>query len=291
MMEFEEWITTAEFVALLWEKLTERQGLSEAQNSINEEEIPEEAMAVAVKVTTEVTAKAVMKITTETAMKIAARHGVVDARDELEAGKSIERAVAARILHEFMVRELGESDLVDVKKANELRDLYDCHVCVNHVAQVYCKEIMPAWREGIFGMRERLQKREALEILGRLFSQERRSEQGDQTKLREERRDSENDIRELPFSSVKTFLLEYPKTAHLDVRTPWEFANGHANDAKNIPLFRLLENPGLLDLPKNEPILIGCDGGYRSKMAAHCLLASGYQRVYYYGFDKDAFTV
>ena len=48
--------------------------------------------------------------------------------------------------------ELGVPDLQDISVANVLADLYTCHTCVNHIAQIYLRGIMEAQtveREGV----------------------------------------------------------------------------------------------------------------------------------------------
>ena len=49
---------------------------------------------------------------------------------------------AARILH-FYIRDILEKpDLPDITPAAVLRDLYDCRICVNAIAQMYLRGIM-----------------------------------------------------------------------------------------------------------------------------------------------------
>ena len=54
----------------------------------------------------------------------------------------ITRKQAAIIIHEFMRKVLLEEDEPDVSAARELKDLYDCRVCVKHIEQMYVKGIM-----------------------------------------------------------------------------------------------------------------------------------------------------
>ncbi len=53
------------------------------------------------------------------------------------------RKDAAIAGHELLLKH-GISDLPDIFEASELKDLYDCRVCVNHIAQVYLRHIMDA---------------------------------------------------------------------------------------------------------------------------------------------------
>lgn len=63
--------------------------------------------------------------------------------DELrEAITGVKRQTAAGIVHKYLLNVLRESDEADIRGAYVLKDLFDCRVCVNHVAQVYLKGIM-----------------------------------------------------------------------------------------------------------------------------------------------------
>lgn len=63
----------------------------------------------------------------------------------------------------------------------------------------------------------------------------------------------------------------------IDVRTPEEYAGGHAARAVNIPLDTLM---GSLDrLEKNEPVYLICQTGRRSGQAAEMLKGAGFSNV------------
>lgn len=73
---------------------------------------------------------------------------------------------------------------------------------------------------------------------------------------------------------------------YLDVRTPEEFTAGHASGAINIPYtYRvgsgMVKNPNFLEevsshFGKYNEIIVGCQSGTRSRMAATDLLAAGF---------------
>ena len=71
-------------------------------------------------------------------------NGWIEFEDKLYRDDEINRKNIARIIHLYLLKEKGISDLKDISKAAELRDLYDCRVCANHVAQVYLRDIMSA---------------------------------------------------------------------------------------------------------------------------------------------------
>ena len=64
----------------------------------------------------------------------------------------------------------------------------------------------------------------------------------------------------------------------LDVRTKAEFAGGHAEGSKNIPLDQLSGNISKLD--KSKPIVAVCASGMRSGSAVNLLKKHGFTEVY-----------
>ncbi len=70
--------------------------------------------------------------------------GWIEDQDERFCNNSLNRQTVARIIHQFMKIELGVPDLANISAASELADLYTCHTCVNHIAQVYLRGIMEA---------------------------------------------------------------------------------------------------------------------------------------------------
>ena len=63
----------------------------------------------------------------------------------------------------------------------------------------------------------------------------------------------------------------------VDVRTPDEFAAGHIGGAVNIPLNHLRER--MNELPSHRPLLVHCQSGYRSSLAASLLERAGFTTV------------
>ena len=68
--------------------------------------------------------------------------GVLETGDLSETFEEIDRRSVARILHNYMRIVLGIKDEPDISKAYVLKDLFDCRVCANHIAQVYLKGVM-----------------------------------------------------------------------------------------------------------------------------------------------------
>lgn len=103
--------------------------------------------------------------------------GWLEDQDERFCEKNLNRQTAARILHQFMKIELCVPDLQDISAANVLADLYTCHTCVNHIAQVFLRGIMDAQfieRDGneykIFNHLEEMTLEESKNCLKRLYS-------------------------------------------------------------------------------------------------------------------------
>ena len=66
----------------------------------------------------------------------------------------------------------------------------------------------------------------------------------------------------------------------IDVRTPGEFANGHISNAGQLNYYSLDFKRKLLLLPRNQPVYLYCNTGYRSQRAAEILADNGYKQVY-----------
>jgi hydroxyacylglutathione hydrolase len=63
----------------------------------------------------------------------------------------------------------------------------------------------------------------------------------------------------------------------IDVRTPEEYAEGHIQGAKPIPLQILPDH--LADVPKDKQVYVYCHSGRRSAKAAKLLASHGFTRV------------
>jgi len=213
-------------------------------------------------------------------MQIALRHGWMTPEDAALPKEPLRRNEAARILHEFLRRELGEADEENWDAAKSLKDLYDCRTCVAHVAQVYCKGIMEARGEA-FGMREEVSDEEANLIAGRaVWTENRLKPQKAETVRRRE--GEQNPAKRVTKREAAALMAERKDLLCIDVRTAGEYGAGHLEGFVNLPLMKLLEEPWKVSENKNRPILLGCDGGYRSEIAARCLEDEGYGLIFYY---------
>lgn len=79
------------------------------------------------------------------------------------------------------------------------------------------------------------------------------------------------------------YQVAYATRDHLliDVRTPEEFASGHIPGAVNIALPTLPQQ--MVTLPKEQPIVLYCRSGARSREAAKILSQGGFNDVYNLG--------
>ena len=88
--------------------------------------------------------------------------------------EQMDRRHVAASVHQYLLETLGEKDEENWDAAKELKDLYDCRVCVTHIAQMYVKGIMPALlpEDKIWGTREPVDKDELTEIVERVISRQ-----------------------------------------------------------------------------------------------------------------------
>ena len=209
-------------------------------------------------------------------------HGWLEPQDVTRKEEFICRGDAARILHEFVQRELGEADEEDWGAAKELKDLYDCRVCVKHVAQMVCKGIMTA-KDGVFARGEHVTCLEAREAFQRLWDPEARRAEVEKTAVSPK---EGNAPKKLTKEEAMRMLKECAGIRFWDVRTPGEHAAGSPEGAENLPLLQLISHPERAASDLETPILLGCDGGYRSEMAALRLKDAGYVNVSYFGWKS-----
>lgn len=218
--------------------------------------------------------------------------GWLEEVDILWAKKAIEKRGAARIVHQFLRNVCKEEDEIDWNPAKKLEDLYDCRTCVNHVAQVFVKGIMcgrqeeeinengrdKKQRRSLFGMGDFLSYEEALKIVERMFNKEQRiGQEAFETDLPKTKR----------LSFEEAVLRADEKHAVLiDVRTQSEYEAHHLPHALSLPLAALLKNPYVPNASQTKPILLYCNQGYNSEIAANCLVEAGYEKVYYFGLNN-----
>ena len=70
--------------------------------------------------------------------------GLIEAEDIHQRDKKMTRGDAARFAHLYLRGIKKIPDLTDISKAEVVRDLYDCRVCANYIAQVFLRGVMSA---------------------------------------------------------------------------------------------------------------------------------------------------
>ena len=84
----------------------------------------------------------------------------------------------------------------------------------------------------------------------------------------------------IPINIKEVFeiIIEEKDYLILDVRTPEEYAEGHLEGAKLIPVSELEDK--LNEIPKDKPVVVYCRSGRRSATAADILVENGFSQVY-----------
>ncbi len=90
-------------------------------------------------------------------------------------------------------------------------------------------------------------------------------------------RETEN----INLEEIKDILKSNKEAKLLDVRSPQEYKEGHLNGAVNIPLYELEACCDCKLNKKNEPIIVYCQSGTRSKKAIKILKNYGYSNLYH----------
>ena len=75
-------------------------------------------------------------------------------------------------------------------------------------------------------------------------------------------------------------LMNDDSTILIDVREADEFAGGHIQDARNIPVAKLAERASELEAQKDNPVIVTCQSGTRSLAAGKTLTKLGFTKVY-----------
>lgn len=77
-----------------------------------------------------------------------------------------------------------------------------------------------------------------------------------------------------------TLLINRDDAVVIDVRDAGEFASGHLQGARNIPVARFAERASELEKLKDRPVIVCCASGVRSVKACEELKKLGFSRVH-----------
>lgn len=197
--------------------------------------------------------------------------GIVEDYDITNINNPIERRSAARIVHDVLLTEFSEKDEDEWSAAENLRDLYICHTCVMHIAQVYVKGIMLGRDNNMFDTHGSITSAEAAEIIVRMLDKEQRTPQT-QGRVFKSKTLSPDEASEMMLHDSKAMLI--------DVRANEEYTIGHICGSICIPLKDISNNPFSVCERKDTPIILYCQKGYKSSLAAQALIDAGYSRIY-----------
>lgn len=84
---------------------------------------------------------------------------------------------------------------------------------------------------------------------------------------------------EISVTDLAALMGASPRPRLIDVRTPGEYASGHAAHAETAPLQQLGGLVAGLDLPKEAPVYLICQSGGRSMRACQMLRKQGFDAV------------
>ncbi|WP_336785838.1 S-layer homology domain-containing protein [Paenibacillus sp. MMO-177] len=204
-------------------------------------------------------------------MDYALYKGIIEDYDITNISKPIERRSAARIVHEALLTEFGERDEYEWSAAENLRDLYSCHTCVMHIAQVYVKGIMHGRDNNVFDAVGSLTRAEAAAVIVRMLDRDQRIPQIGRREFQ---------INNLSPDEAWQLMLNDKTAMLVDVRTHEDYKIGHIQESICMPLQDISNNPFSVCDRKDTPLILYCQKGYKSSLAAQALIKAGYSRIY-----------
>jgi rhodanese-related sulfurtransferase len=86
------------------------------------------------------------------------------------------------------------------------------------------------------------------------------------------------------------FLQAHPSALVVDVRTPGEFARGHLEGAVNVDYNAADFAERVAGLPRDQPVLVHCQSGGRSRAALAAFTGAGFTDVHHLDGGFGAWT-
>lgn len=209
--------------------------------------------------------------------------------DSVTLSKPMTRGTCARVVHEFIRKILKEEPAMNWNEASKLKDLYDCHTCVGHIAEVYEKGIMPARRNTdgmlVFEINVGVTKNEAIEIVQRTLEPMLR-------RVPQKFTNADKNAGKAPIEIGPEILdkwLAVNKTVNLiDVRYGLKSIDNRYHMAKQVDFKEYMDNPYIIvdsEDSMKEALCFFCEEGYKSQMAANLACHAGFEEVYYLALD------
>ncbi|MCQ2505684.1 MAG: hypothetical protein MJ113_00725 [Lachnospiraceae bacterium] len=180
------------------------------------------------------------------------------------------KAEAAKRLFNEMLYVLGEEELKDVSAASILKDLYDCHHCVRYIAQMYCKGIIGASEKNaaVFDLNENVSALVFKEWQERLYNKKLRIVPKP-VKFEGVKFMTRSELEGKSMVNYETLVINLGEKDLL------------LNHAKNIKssLQEIKLNPYGVSDDRIRPVILVCDYGIKSQLAAGILSKSGYRDI------------
>ena len=195
------------------------------------------------------------------------------------------KKMLAQQTHEKLL-EMGEADETDWSAARFLKDIYECHSCVIHIAQCYVKGIIPLSRDGVFGANEIVTPELKKLVEDRIYDKSLR-QKPEPVKAAEI---SIVKLSELPENARVIDVREHKKwnadVSHECIHEKWNTDVSHEciheklEFCENIPLKSIVQNPYIVGEDLQQKIILYCTKGYQSTLAADVLQKAGYLNVH-----------
>lgn len=193
--------------------------------------------------------------------------GIAEDYDLVHSDREISRRQVARIVHDTLRIELHEKDEDDWMAAKDLKDLYSCRTCVQHISQVYVKGIVEPDKPNIYNVDGHMTRAEAAAVLLKMIDRTKRN-----PKLAEKKKGANA----LSPEQARIILTEEKTAVLLDVRMHEDYQRGHLKESLSLPLDEVKH----VHYEKHTPIVLYCQIGYKSHLAAELLVEAGYTQVY-----------
>lgn len=203
-------------------------------------------------------------------MDFALQNGIITDFETEFPDTAITRQSTARIVHELLLKAYNEQDDANWQDAEALSDLYSCHTCVMHIAQVYIKGIMEGREDGAFHLTDTLTRAEAAAVAMRIIDPSLRNAPPSSGTISG------------TISAVQADELMKSGAILIDVRRTEEYNSGHIKGSISIPVTDIEDNvSAAMDGIKCDAIIIVyCRTGTNSHRAATRLNEAGYNNVY-----------
>lgn len=203
-------------------------------------------------------------------MDFALQNGIISDLETEFPGNAITRQSVARIIHELLLKACNEPDEDNWQDAEVLPDLYSCHTCVMHIAQVYVKGIMTGRDDGAFHLTDTLTRAEAAAVIMRVIEPSLRVKP-----------DRSNNVPDT-ISIEKAMDLVNGGAIIIDVRNPDDYSLGHIKGSVSIPINYIESDvsSAMRGINSDSTIIVYCRMGTNSRRAVSILKNAGYNNVY-----------